>query len=781
MALAYGSGIALALAGSFSQPALLLLPFLILPIWPWHRPVAVSLPVLTVVLAAGIWAGGSGLSARAEDCRFSLPTDGWEGQVSGRFESRVVPGRSVPFRVEGGLPEGCTETVLARWPHAMAPPSTGALVVGLATWQGRGFPDPKQPLRAGLLRFQDQPDPPQGADRAGAARSAGLRGLEIRGRIQDRILELWGAQAPMVEALVLARREHLDPDLRAAFGISGTAHLLAISGFHVGVMAGLLLAGLRLLGLGPRPSAVGAALGSWIYVLGIGAPDAALRAATVLTFLATSRLRGIPVVSLGVLSSAFLLLLLLDPLALESIGFQLSFAGTLGLVTLRSHLLRWQEAQWISLGGRPFTHRAEGADFSRAWLRGSSEGLAAGIAATIPTLPLLAWHFDRVSLIGVLATLLVAPGVSLAIPGILGTLILSAVSPELAAFLAGGVGWILEGVALAVRWAAAMPGAAPWISRPALVASGLGAGLSFLLTGRLRPLWMRSVRTPIRGLLALLMGWSLAIVVPLIPWNRHLEVHVMDVGQGEAIGIRFPDGRWMLVDAGPSSPGWDAGSRTVLPYLRRQGVRRLEALVLTHAHLDHIGGAPAILRGLPVRGVLEPARVTASAPYLATLREAEARGVSWWQAQAGDPLHVPGMEVRVLHPPPPATEDLPAGPRGDPNQVSVVLLLRWGAGAVLLTGDAYTPVEQAILRELPPLTVLKLGHHGSRTSTSAALLAQTRPTLAVVSLADGNRYGHPHREVLERLQDAHVPLLRTDRDGHLRILVTRHGKVRMGR
>lgn len=778
--MAYGGGVALALAGfPATRPSLLLLPLLILPFWPWHRPVAVPLVLLFPVLGAGVWIGGAAASERAADCRLSLPIDGWEGVVAGRFETRVTEGRSFPFRVEAGLPNECVQTVMARWPTGFEPPATGTWIEGWARWEGRHFPDPKRPLRAGMLRFTEAPE---GEITTGAhtpEQGMGPWTLGIRGRIQDRIASLWGGQAPMVEALVLARREHLDPSLREAFGISGTAHLLAISGFHVGVVAGLVLGLLRLLRLPPRRATLGAAMVSWIYVLGIGAPDAALRAACLLSLLALARLRGVPVVPVGALSTAFLLLLVLDPLALGSIGFQLSFAGTLGLVLLRAPLLAQQEALWVRLGGRPFSRGKADGDPVRLWLRGSSEGLAAGIAATLPTLPLLAWHFDRVSIIGIFATLVVAPGVSLAIPGIASTLLLSTFAPGLAPLLAGGVGWILEGVALGVRGAASFPGAAPWVSRPTLVAGVGGAAVFWILVSRFRPPGLRGVRRPVRSGLALLVGASLVMVLPIIPLNRSLELHILDVGQGEAIAVRFPHGRWMLVDAGPASPGWDAGARTVLPYLRRQGVRSLEALVITHAHLDHLGGAAAVLRGLPVRGVLEPGRVTPSVAYLEALQAGASAKLPWWPALAGTHLDVPDVEVRILYPGPPRPEDPPAGPSGDPNQVSIVLHLQWGAASVLLTGDAYSRVEQEILGELAHVTVLKLGHHGSRTSTSEALLARTQPQLAVASLADGNTYGHPHREVLERLQRARVPLLRTDRDGHIRIRLTQTGEWRV--
>jgi competence protein ComEC len=604
----------------------------------------------------------------------------------------------------------------------------------------------------------------------------------------------------MVEALVLARREHLDPDLRAAFGLSGTAHLLAISGFHVGVVAGLLLGALRLAGLHPRRAALGSALGAWGYVLAIGAPDAALRASVLLSLLAFARIRGRPAVSVGTLSTAFLGLLLVDPAGLRSVGFQLSFAGTLGLVTLRSPLENLVDGGWRRLG-RPPPRRRPGASTGERWLRGSSEGVVAGVAATLPTLPFLAWHFDRVSLVGIPATLVVAPWVSLAIPGIGAALGVSILSMPAGRFLAGGVDTLLAGVEGMVLMAADLPGAALWVSRSGLLAAGAAGGgawwgLRRWTAGRIRP----RVRETVSGL-AGLIG---VLLVPLLPGPSTLELHLIDVGQGDALALRFPDGGWVVVDAGPRGAGWDAGARRVVPYLRRAGVRRLEALVLTHPHLDHLGGAPALLQEFPVRGVLDPAVPVPSRPYLEVQEEARSLGISWWGAREGQVLRRRGVEIRVLHPHPSTP---PVGGGGDPgtisgghggrhqggrvvrqgdgslppdldaNDLSVVLLVSFGSAHILLTGDAYAWVEEAILPRLPPLTALKLGHHGSRTSTSQELLQAAQPAWGLIPVGDGNRYGHPHGEVLERLGAAGVRVLRTDRDGSVRLRIRPDGSV----
>lgn len=697
----------------------------------------------------------------ARDCRLTLP-DGHRSEVVGRFLARPDPERAIPFRVEEGFPDRCRGSVRALWPRGVSVPPTGTRIRVPARWEARDFPEAGRAEWAGRLRLEAGAETlPAGGDLFG-------RIIGLRGRVADRIFALWGPRAPMVEALVLARREHLDPELRGAFGLSGTAHLLAISGFHVGVVAGLLLTLLRIAGLRPRPAGVGAALGSWIYVLGIGAPDAALRASVLLTLLALARLRGTPVVSVGTLSSAFLLLLLIDPRALGSVGFQLSFAGTWGLVALRRPIEEWMDRGWRTVGHRP-PRRRPGAGAGERWLRGSSEGVVAGIAATLPTLPLLAWHFDRVSLVGIPATLAVAPGVALAIPGVAVSLLASMPVFGLGSFLAGGVGLILAGVEWGVRIAAALPGASVWVSRPVLLSGG-GAALATVLL--LRPLAGR-IRRMARTALGVVVGVGVTLLLPVFPLGSTLDVHMIDVGQGDALLLRLPSGRWIGVDTGPASENWDAGERRVVPYMRRHGVRALDLLVLSHPHLDHIGGTGAILDAVEVRALLDPAIAVPSRPYLELLRQARDSGVPLRPAVAGISFRDGDVEFSVLHPVPGEW----SGPGGDPNDLSIILLVVWGRSSILLTGDAYVSAERSVLESLPRLTGLKVGHHGSRTSTSVDLLARTRPEWALIPAGDGNRFGHPHPEVVERLEAHGVRILRTDRDGTIRLRLRRDGRT----
>jgi competence protein ComEC len=721
-----------------------------------------------MVLIAGALSGSASVRADLRDCRLHLPRE-WSGDVTGRYLTRPLPGRGLPFRVEEGLPEvggsPCRAVVRMTAPRDGAPVRAGERVRIPVRWEGRAFPSPGRGEWAGRLRPLGPAQAVPGGDVPGRMRA-------VRGRIQERIGLLWGDEAPVVEALVMARREHLDPDFREAFALSGTAHLLAISGFHVGVVAGLLLGLLRAVGVGHRRAALGAAAGCWAYVLGIGAPHAAVRAAVLLTLLAGSRIRGWPVVSVGALGTALLLLLAVEPRALASVGFQLSFAGTAGILLLREPVGRGLAAGWRLLTGRPFP-RGRSREAGHRILRGSADGLSAGIAATLPTLPLLAWHFDRISLVGIPLTLLVAPGVSAAIPGIGGSLLLSLLGEGPGRFLAGGTGLVLKGVEWMVRRGAEMPGASIWVSREALLAS-LGTALAVHTV--LRRGFPGRVGSGVRR--GAVMGVSAAVLVllPVLPGRAGLEVHMVDVGQGASVAVRFPRGSWMLVDAGPRGPGYDAGARQVAPYLRRHGVRRLEALIITHPHLDHFGGVDAVLDHVRVRGILDPSRPAGSGPWLRIIERAAREGVWWWRAEEGRGFLKDGVEVRVLHPDAHALTDPGVT---DPNDWSVVLLVRWGGAAVLLTGDAPVAAERRILTDLPPLTVLVAGHHGSRTSTSRELLVHTRPRLALIPVGEGNRFGHPHREVTDRLDQEGVETLRTDRDGHIRVRISRDGSVRV--
>jgi competence protein ComEC len=274
-----------------------------------------------------------------------------------------------------------------------------------------------------------------------------------------------------------------------------------------------------------------------------------------------------------------------------------------------------------------------------------------------------------------------------------------------------------------------------------------------------------------------------AVGVLLLPVGERIaargtvELFVLDVGQGDAVLIRSPGARWVLVDAGPPSGFRSAGEPAVLGQLHRRGVQRLEAMLLTHPHLDHIGGATALLGDLPVGVVIDPGMPRGSGAFVDVLEAAGGVGSGWRAARAGDLYPLDGAGLRVLSS---LDGSRAPGPAGDEvNENSLVVELEFGAFSALLTGDAPVEVEEAAVRPSGPVDVLKVGHHGSRTSTTDDFLRQIRPGAAVISVGQGNRYGHPHQSVLDALSAERIPLFRTDRNGTVRIRARADGSYRV--
>jgi competence protein ComEC len=574
------------------------------------------------------------------------------------------------------------------------------------------------------------------------------------GWVQARIQELFPRTASLAAALVWARKEGLSPEVRESFARAGTAHLLAISGFHVGVVAGLLLLLMGLTGIPHTSRFILSSLGVWVYVLAIGVPAAAGRAALLISLLALGRGANRAVAPMGALATAFLGFLLVDPGAMLRPGFQLSFAGAFGLVTAFRPVFLWIST--ASRGRLPLS---------------LCQGLAAGVSATLVTLPLVGWHFGRVSLIGIPLTLVVTPLIVLAIPGIFSVLLLSLVHAPSARFLASGVEPVLDLLLNIVGWAADLPFASVWVS-PTAVGAGCGALILAGLVLSFRPTPGRGRR---RRFLASAVVVGILVGPPLVGLRDLgvMELVVLDVGQGDAALLRSPGGRWVLVDAGPSTGSFDAGARTVLPYLRRRGVGELALLILTHPDMDHVGGAATILAEFPVGAVLDPGVPAGTDAFLEVLESAKRGEVPWRTVGAGDSLDLDGMALRVLSPEEPEEASSDEGRNG----ASLVLEVRFGAFAALLTGDAPLPSEARFLPRIlsSQVQVLKVGHHGSATSTSAELLERVNAEAALISVGRGNRFGHPAPQVLARLERGGVRVVRTDRDGTLVVRARRNG------
>jgi competence protein ComEC len=558
----------------------------------------------------------------------------------------------------------------------------------------------------------------------------------LRDRIVARVEALFGSRAPMVEALVIARRAELGSAVRERYAQAGLAHLLAISGLHVGFLAAWLGVCLGLAGVrGPRRlGATGVALLGYVWLLGFPAP--ATRAAVMFLLQAAARWRERVVAPRGLLGLTALVLLVADPWAIQSVGAWLSFAAVGAVV--------W--AGRVAVG-----------------FPGPVRMVAPAVAATLLTAPITALAFGTVAPIGVLANLVAIPLAGVAVPGLVLALLCSWVLPPLAPLVAAGSGLglaLLDGVA---RAAAAVPGGhvvmvAGW--RPAVVCLGVTAVAWWLWNSPRRP-WLLTAR--VAFLLTLCVSTSL---VDAFASRFHLDdcrcltVHFLDVGQGDAAVLRTPAGRWIVIDGGPRTPQGDAGSRVVIPFLRRAGAESLAVVVATHGDADHLGGLPAVIAAFAPRMVLEPGEPLGRPLYLEFLATVAASGARYRAARAGDRIELDGVTLEVLSPDS-AWIALPL----DVNDHGVVLRVTYGAVRLLFQADAGVPVEAHLAGQVGAVELLKVGHHGSRGATSDAWLAELAPHEAVISVGRRNHYGHPAPEVVARLARHGITILRTDRDG----------------
>lgn len=556
-----------------------------------------------------------------------------------------------------------------------------------------------------------------------------------RARVGSRIDRLFGTDAPIVRALVIADMSAIPVEQRDRFARAGLVHMLSVSGLHVAIIAIALELLATALRAPPAAARIGSLLVVAVYVAGIGAPPPAVRAGVMLALFAVSRTAQRPtspwaIVAVGGVAP------LADPRTVLDLGWQLSVAGTIALVAGGALAGRLIPRGW------------------RGHRRALARAMIVGVVATVVTAPLVAWTFGRIALLGPLSNLVADPLMALLQPTLFVALCLPIPAVErLTADAAHLLIALFDGVATQV---ASVPGGAPVVLPTTLAAVAGGVAAVALVIACVS-------RRPARGAIVALGALAVLVAEPvLMPARRLTELHVLDVGQGDAIALRTRAGRWIVVDAGRVWPTGDAGRSTVVPYIAHRG-GEIALFVLSHPHADHVGGAASLFAALRPRRFLDPGYVGTTPAYLAALHEARVEGIPWQRVHPGDSLAVDEVMLTALAP-----DSAWAAHLDDANLASTVLVARVGAVRFLLTGDAEAPEEAWLLaRDSSALSadVLKVAHHGSATSTSPSFLAAVRPRLAVVSVGAHNTYGHPDATVLAALAASGASVLRTDLAG----------------
>lgn len=625
--------------------------------------------------------------------------------------------------------------------------------------------------------------------------------------------------AGILRAMLLGDRSFVDRAESVDFQKTGVFHVLVVAGLHVGALAFFLYwlgNKLRL----PRTLATVlllAALFAYIAVVEQRAPVLRAGLMTGIVVLAGFFYRRLEILNSAAVAA--IVLLVAKPAELFDTSFQLSFLaiGCIGGVAVPWMERRVQPFIKALHGWRDVTRdgtfSARQAQF-RLDLRAAATAITAGLPARgaklaedfgvrgfgwglrggemialsvvlqFGMLPLMARDFHRVTLMGPLANLFAVPLTGVIVPLGFFTLGGAVIAPPVARVLAVPLGWLVAVQGHVVSWFAGFTHGSYRIPGPPVLVTILFFACGILLAASLRRdglFWKRAKRTAATGLLLS----SLAIVTYPFPAEVErgaLEVDVLDVAQGDSILVISPKGSTLLIDGGgrfagfrgrEEVPGPDPGEEAVSAYLWSRGIRKLDAVALTHAHQDHIGGLTAVLENFQV-GRLWLGRETET-PALGKLKKiAETRDVRIEHELRGQSFMWDGVEVDFLWP-----QILPEeiGPSAKNND-SMVVRLQYKERSVLLPGDAEKQAEYAMIAETEAgklhADVLKVGHHGSKNSTIPEFLESVGPQIAIISAGEQNPYGHPSAEVLERLRGSGARILRTDEEGAVRVVTDGH-------
>jgi len=587
--------------------------------------------------------------------------------------------------------------------------------------------------------------------------------LQVKERMSS-VLEAFlpRREGSLLTGMLFGERRGLDAATELYFRRSGVSHLLAVSGLHTGLVAAFVLFILTRMGLGNRkwPFFLLAAVFLFAYVFLTGVKPPALRAFFMILIgllaYCLDREKDLPTA----LAAAGLFTLLYNPLLLFSAGFQLSYAATASIITLASP---WQKGLLSLLQAPMFSFFP--------WPRQFASLAAVTLAAQLGVLPLGACYFGEVSLVAFVVNIALLPLMSLVLGIGLFAALLGLLLPVAGSFLVLAAYPLLAFMVWTTELLGGLSFAVLELFPPrnweitayyVLLFSPAARGCFISRELPLKGLFNSRPAVVLLLLALLFVWWGGTVSIP-----GKLEVVFLDVGQGDAIYIRTPRGRHLLLDAGGrpayAAGKFDPGSRVVIPFLQHRRVRKLDAVIISHPHEDHFGGAAAVLEKFPAGLLLTNLTVTDSEQYNELLEMVREKNIPRQTLQAGDRITLePSLELKILNPP----EKLFSGRESDLNDNSLVMQLCYREVNFLFTGDVEDRAVEKMLGSNAALQsqILKMPHHGGHLESMPLLLNRVNPAMAVIS-SGKNSFGHPHPATLQELTKRGTEIYRTDLHG----------------
>lgn len=548
--------------------------------------------------------------------------------------------------------------------------------------------------------------------------------------------------AAILTAVLFGGYKGIDKNVITDFATTGLIHILSVSGAHMALVAGLI----RWLGnqfrLGSLTSATLAAIAVILYACISGLTPPVIRSAVMGIISLMAIVLGRESYAPAALSVTALGMLVYQPLLLYDISFQLSFGATAGLVFIYRQTLEFM-AHWPS------------------WL---AEPLAVTLSAQLGVLPVIAWYFNSFSLISFIANIFVLPIVELVIILGLAGVVLYTIIPVVGNIVFVISSLLIGNIILLTQFLASVPLSSVYVPSIGIAGSVMYYILLAWTYGWCpfslpRPRQLINQK-PMYCVIAAIM--IVVLITGYSAYPRHLSVHFIDVGQGDATLVITPHGKAVLVDTGGSFNGtnFDIGERVVAPYLKHYGVTTVDYLILTHGHQDHAGGAAGVAANVRVNKVLLPREEYSQAVQSLVHTKPAVLIIPTYIDQI---FELDGVTFCIY---PAVAEGDRSRQKTSDNEISSVVRVSYGQHSFLITGDLEAKGEAVLLnKEIKPCTVLKVGHHGAKTSTTAPFLKAVAPNYAVISVGYGNRFGHPHEETIKRLAERKTVVYRTDIHG----------------